>query len=65
MRVGKDYEIILGFAEEMGIDLIVIGRHGRIALRKALFGNVTEMLARKARCALLIIPLDSQKKHPR
>lgn len=63
MRVGKDYKAIMEFAEEMNVDLIVIGRQGRSAFQKALFGNVTEKVARKARCAVLIIPLDFQKKH--
>ena len=39
-----------------------MGRQGHSALQKALFGNVTEKVARKARCAVLIIPLDFQKK---
>ncbi len=63
MRVGKDSKTILAFAEENDVDLIVMGRHGHIALQRALFGNVTEMVARKARCAVLIIPMDFQKKH--
>lgn len=65
MRVGKDYQVILEFAEERDIDVIIIGRQGRGALQKALFGNVTEKVARKAPCAVLIIPMDFQKKHPR
>jgi nucleotide-binding universal stress UspA family protein len=63
VRVGKDYNAILEFAEEMNVDLIVIGRRGHSTLQKALFGNVTEKVARKAPCAVLIIPLDFQKKH--
>ncbi len=62
MRVGKDYQCILDFAEEIGADLIVIGRQGHSRLQKALFGSVTEKIARKARCAVIIIPLDFQRK---
>ncbi len=62
IRVGKDSKAILEFAEQMDIDLIVMGRHGHSALQRALFGNVTELVARKARCAVLIIPMDFQKK---
>jgi nucleotide-binding universal stress UspA family protein len=65
MRVGKDYKAILEFADELNVDLIVIGRQGHSALQKALFGNVTEKVARKAPCAVLIIPLDFQKKNLR
>jgi nucleotide-binding universal stress UspA family protein len=61
---GKDYQAILKFAKEENVDLIVIGRHGRSSLEKVLFGNVTEKVARKAECAVLIIPLSFQKSHP-
>jgi nucleotide-binding universal stress UspA family protein len=64
MRVGKDYQCILDFADEVDADLIVIGRQGHSRLQKVLFGSVTEKLARKARCGVLIIPLDFQHKHP-
>ena len=40
-----------------------MGRHGRSSLEKMLFGNVTEKVARKAECAVLIIPLSFQAKH--
>lgn len=63
MRIGKDSKTIIAFAEEKNVDLIVMGRHGHSSLQRALFGNVTEMVARKARCAVLIIPMDFQKKH--
>ena len=56
-RVGKDHQEILEFAEINQVDLIVLGRQGRSNLQKVLFGNVTEMVARKADCAVLIIPL--------
>ena len=61
-RVGKDYIQILEFAQEKSIDLIVIGRQGRGTLQKALFGNVTEKVARRADCAVLIIPLSFEKR---
>lgn len=61
-RIGKDWQEILDFAHHKQIDLVVMGRHGRTALQKALFGNVTEKVARKADCAVLIVPLSYQKR---
>jgi len=61
-RVGKDSQVILDFAHEKKIDLIVMGRQGSGSLQKALFGNVTEKVARKADCAVLIVPLSYQKR---
>ncbi len=62
MRIGKDYIKILDFAQEAKVDLIIIGRHGQTAFGKILFGNVTEKVARKADCPVLIIPLSYEKQ---
>ncbi|MCD6404982.1 MAG: universal stress protein [Planctomycetes bacterium] len=62
MKVGKDYIKILEFAREKTVDLIIIGRAGRGGLRKALFGNVTEKVARKADCAVLVVPLSYSER---
>ncbi len=62
MRVGKNYIKILEFAREKNIDLIIIGRAGRGSLRKVLFGNVTEKVARKSDCAVLIVPLSYSER---
>jgi nucleotide-binding universal stress UspA family protein len=62
IRVGKDYQQILDFAREQQIDLIVLGRHGHKALDMALFGAVTEKVASRAECAVLVIPLGYRKR---
>ena len=57
-KVGRADEVILEFAEENAIDLIVIGRQGHGGgIHQAFFGNVAEKIARKAACAVLIVPL--------
>ncbi|HOK95711.1 MAG TPA: universal stress protein [Anaerohalosphaeraceae bacterium] len=61
-RIGKDWQEIVAFAKEMEIDLIVMGRQGRGALQKTLFGNVNEKVVRKADCAVLVVPLSYQKR---
>ena len=61
-RIGKAAEQILKYAEEMNADLIVMGRQGASELGKQLFGNVTEKIARKAACPVLIIPYSFEKK---
>jgi nucleotide-binding universal stress UspA family protein len=62
IRVGKDSDTILQFAEEKNVDLIVMGRRGRSSLGKVLFGNVTEKISRKAPCAVLIVPLTMKER---
>jgi len=62
IRVGKDSDSTLEFAEENAVDLIVMGRRGRSSLGKVLFGNVTEKICRKAPCAVLIVPLSLKER---
>ena len=61
-RIGKDWQVILEFAKEANIDLIVMGRQGHGALQKAFFGNVTEKVVRKADCAVLVVPQSYKQK---
>lgn len=61
-HIGKDYKEILGFAREIKTDLIVMGRQGHSAIEKALFGNVTEKVVRKADCAVLVVPLSYKER---
>jgi len=62
IRIGKDEQEILAFARERQVDLIVMGRQGRGALQKVLFGKVTEKVVRKADCAVLVVPLSYRRR---
>lgn len=53
---GKAEEEILRFAVRIEADLIVLGRQGSRSPGIHLFGKVTEVIARKAPCPVLIIP---------
>jgi universal stress protein A len=44
---------ILRVAQEDGIDLIVMGTHGRTGLKHMLIGSIAEKVARHATCAVL------------
>ncbi|HXU68542.1 MAG TPA: universal stress protein [Polyangia bacterium] len=46
---------ICAVADELGIDLIVIGTHGRGGLSHALLGSVAEKVVRKAPCPVLTV----------
>lgn len=56
-RVGKEHTEILAFADELDIDLIVLGRQGHSFLEHALFGAVAEKVVSRATCAVLVVPL--------
>jgi|SRR6516165_1149588 nucleotide-binding universal stress UspA family protein len=46
---------ILDTAGDWGADLIVLGSHGEKGLRKFLLGSVAEVVARHARCSVLVV----------
>jgi len=55
-RIGKASSEILSVADEYKADLIILGTHGRTGLDHFISGSVSESVARKARCPVMIIP---------
>jgi nucleotide-binding universal stress UspA family protein len=47
---------ILGRADEMPADLLVLGTHGRSGFERLVLGSVTERVLRKAACPVLSVP---------
>jgi nucleotide-binding universal stress UspA family protein len=52
---GRPYKELLHEAERRGVDLIVVGVHGRNALDRLVFGSTTEHLIRRAGCPVLTV----------
>jgi len=48
---------IVRYARDAGIDLIVMGTHGRTGLERLLMGSVTERVMREASCSVLVVKL--------
>jgi universal stress protein A len=55
VRQGPPYGEIVRYAQEMNIDLIVIGTHGRSGLAHMLMGSVAEKVVRKSPCPVLTV----------
>ncbi len=53
---GPTAETILAEAERLHADVIVVGRHGRGTLRRALLGSVSEAVLRASPLPLLVVP---------
>ena len=47
---------LVAFAEQMGIDMIAAGTHGRSALGRLMLGSVSTKLVRIAKCWVLVAP---------
>ena len=55
VAVGRPAEEIVRVAGDAGVDLIVMGTHGRTGLRHLLLGSVAESVGRTAACAVLMV----------
>jgi nucleotide-binding universal stress UspA family protein len=53
-RIGDAADEILGLAEDIGADLVVIGCRARGGLRRALVGSTTEAVVREAGCPVIV-----------
>ncbi len=54
-ELGDAASEIVRFTEEQGVDLIVLGTHGRTGISHALMGSVAEKVVRRARCPVLTV----------
>ena len=69
LREGKPFVEIASYARQHGIDLIVMGTHGRGGMSRLLLGSVTENLIRTAPCPVMTVreddePTGSAPSHP-
>ncbi len=55
--VGEPAMEIVRYARDAGIDLIVMGTHGRTGLERLLMGSVAEKVLRDAHCSVLVVKL--------
>ncbi len=52
---GAPADAIVRFAQQEGVDLIVMSTHGRTGLRRVLMGSVSEAVVRHAHCPVLTL----------
>jgi nucleotide-binding universal stress UspA family protein len=56
VELGKTRDVIINFAKEFKVDLIVMSTHGRTGLSHLMIGSVTEDIIRRSTIPTLIIP---------
>lgn len=61
-RIGRAQDEILAAADDCKADLIILGTHGRTGFDHFISGSVSESVARKAKCPVLIIPNPEKSK---
>ena len=55
MDSGVPWDCVVNRADNYGVDLIVIGTHGRSGLKHLFLGSVAERVVRHAPCAVLVV----------
>lgn len=55
LRTGHAVQEITKYADEAGIDLIVLGTHGRTGIAHWLMGSVAEKVVQHAHCPVLVV----------
>jgi len=55
LAIGSPAEEIVQIAKDEGVELIVMGTHGRSGLSRLLMGSVAEAVVRKAPCPVLTL----------
>jgi nucleotide-binding universal stress UspA family protein len=58
---GNPKEVILEEAKNWNADLIVVGSHGRRGIKRLLLGSVSEAVAMKAPCSVVVVRGSSQR----
>lgn len=58
--VGGPADELVNYAKEAGIDLVVMGTHGRTGLNRLLMGSVAEGVVRRSPCPVLTIKQPSK-----
>ncbi len=56
---GSPFVEIIRYAEENGVDLIILGSHGRSAVARVLMGSVAEKVVRKSPCPVMTLRDDT------
>jgi nucleotide-binding universal stress UspA family protein len=54
LRIGEVAEEVVGLAEELEVDLIVVGTRGRSVIRRALIGSISDSVLRHAHCPVVV-----------
>ncbi|MDQ2052432.1 universal stress protein [Natronolimnohabitans sp. A-GB9] len=59
IRRGRPVDVILAYASENELDVIVVGRTGRGSVTEALLGSTADRLIRQASVPVIVVPDDA------
>lgn len=59
VETGCAADRIVAYAQRAGVEVIILGAHGRTGFTRALLGSVAERVARTAPCPVMTVPRDA------
>lgn len=63
-KIGDPGAVVADRAVALGVDVVVVGSHGRTGLGRLLLGSVAEDVLRKCACPVLVVKLPKQEVQP-
>lgn len=61
VKLGRPADEILQFAEQNGVDLIVMTTHGRSGLSRFIYGSVAERIIHAAKAPVLLVRIQGEE----
>ena len=61
IREGTVHEVIRDYASEHGVDLVIVGTHGRTGVSKLMYGSVTERVIKTVHTPIIVVPPEGGK----
>ncbi len=61
VEIGKPSDVIINFAKERQVDLIVMATHARSGISHFFIGSVTEDTIRRSTIPILVIPVPGSR----
>ena len=65
LRMGNVAEEIVGLAKDLQADLIVMSSRGHGGLRRTIEGSISDVVVRRAPCAVMTVRSEQDEKHQR
>jgi len=61
VELGTPADVILEYIQEMDVNMVIMGSHGKTGLSRLLMGSVAESVMRKAQCPVLIVKAEERE----
>jgi universal stress protein A len=61
IEIGNPSDVILDKSQDLDVNLLIMGSHGKKGLSRLIMGSVAETVVRKANCPVLIVKAEERE----